>query len=83
MGAFEETMCVVRVCVTKGNSGDGCELTLTLCRYELGKGDLFVLSWARVRRVMREINFSELLMCGEGTRSMLLVPLVTSCLGTI
>ena len=32
----------------RGNSGDGCVLTSTLCKYELSKGDLFVLSWARV-----------------------------------
>ena len=35
------------------------------------KSDLFVLSWARVRRVMREIIFSELLMCGRGVCSIL------------
>ena len=33
----------------------GCVLTSTLCKYDLRKGDLFVLSWARVRRVMREV----------------------------
>ena len=34
----------------RGHSGDGCVLasTLTLCKYDLRKGDLFVLSWARV-----------------------------------
>ena len=32
-----------------GHSGDGCDLVSTLCRYDLIKGDLFVLSWARVR----------------------------------
>ena len=30
--------------------GDGCYLSSTLCRYDLRKGDLFVLR-ARVRRV--------------------------------
>ena len=35
----------------RGNNGDGCDLALTLCKYDLKKGDLFVLSWARVRRV--------------------------------
>ena len=29
-------------------SGDGCDLASTLCKYDLRKGDLFVLSWARV-----------------------------------
>ena len=38
----------------RGNSGDGCVLTSTLCKYDLRKGDLFVLSWVRVRRVRRE-----------------------------
>ena len=28
----------------RGNSGDGCELVLTLCGYDLRKGNLFVLS---------------------------------------
>ena len=37
----------------RGNSGDGCDLASTLCKYNLRKGDLFVLSWAMVRRVRR------------------------------
>ena len=37
----------------KGHSGDGCDLASTLCKYDLGKGDLFVLSWASVGRVRR------------------------------
>ena len=32
----------------RGHSGDGCVLSSTLCKYDLRKGDLFVLSWARV-----------------------------------
>ena len=28
----------------RGNSGDGCDLASTLCKYDLRKGDLFVLS---------------------------------------
>ena len=28
----------------RGHSGDGCVLTSTLCKYDLRKGDLFVLS---------------------------------------
>ena len=48
VGAIEEMMCVV--CVTEGHSGDGCDLAPTLCKYGLRKGDLFVSSWARVRR---------------------------------
>ena len=34
-------MCRVRGCY----SGDGCVLASTLCKYDLRKGDLFVLSW--------------------------------------
>ena len=60
----------------RGHSGDGCGLVSTLCRYDLRKGDLFVLSWARVRRVMRGSISSELLMCCRGARSILLFPLV-------
>ena len=48
MGAVEEIMCVVYVRVLqRGHSGDGCVLASTLCKYDLGKGDLFVLSLAR------------------------------------
>ena len=49
-----------------------------LCKY-----DLFVLSWVRVRRVRRGSLSSELLMCGGGVRSMLLLPLVARCLETM
>ena len=42
-------MCVLQ----RGHSGDGCVLASTLCKYDSRKGDLFVLSWARVRRVRR------------------------------
>ena len=35
----------------RGHSGDGCVLASTLCKYDLRKGDLFVLRWARMRRV--------------------------------
>ena len=55
----------------------------TLCTYYLRKGDLFVLSWASVRRVRRGSLSSELLMCGGGGRSILLLPLVARCLETI
>ena len=69
----------------RGHNGDGCDLALTLCncQYDLGKGDLFVLSWARVRRVMQGSISSELLMCGGGVRSILLLPLVARCLEKI
>ena len=62
----------------RAHSGDGCVLASTLCKYAL-----FVLSWARVRRVGRGSKSSELLMCGGGVRSILLLPLVTRCLETI
>ena len=66
-----------------GHSGDGCVLASTLCKYDLRKGELFVLSWARVRRVRRGSISSELLVCGGGVRSILLLPLVVRCLETI
>ena len=53
MGAVEEMMWVVCMSVTEGYSGDGCDLVSTLCKYDLRKSDLFVLSWARVRQVRR------------------------------
>ena len=67
----------------RGHSGDGCVLASTLCKCDLRKGDLFVLSWARVRRVRRGSISSELLVCGGGVRSILLLPLVARCLETI
>ena len=79
MSAVEEMMCVVCV-LQKGHSGYGYDLASTLCKYDLRKGDLFVLSWARVPQVRRGSLPSELLMCGAGVRSILLLPLVARCL---
>ena len=33
----------------RGHSGHGCVLASSLCKYDSSTGDLFVLSWARVR----------------------------------
>ena len=55
----------------------------TLCEYDLREGDLFILSWARVRRVKRGSVSSELLMCDGGVCHILLLPLVARCLETI
>ena len=74
---------MVCVCIAEGNSGNGCDLASTLCKYDLRKGYLFVLSWARGRRVRHGILSSELPMCGGGKRSILLLPLVARCLETI
>ena len=62
------------------HSGDGCDLASTLCKYDLRKGDLFVPSWVRVRR--GSIS-SELLMCGGGVCSILLLPFVVRFLEAI
>ena len=67
----------------RGHSGDGCVWASTLCKNDLRKGDLFVLGWARVRRVRRGSLSSELLLCGGGVHSILLLPLVARCLETI
>ena len=67
----------------RGHSGDGCNFASTLCKYDLMKGDLFVLSWARVQRVRRGSISSELIMCGGGVRSILLLSLVARCIETI
>ena len=66
VGAVEEMVCMW--VFQRGHSGDGCDLVWTLCKNDLGKGDLFVLSWARVRRVRRGSISSELLMCGGGVQ---------------
>ena len=60
-----------------------CDLASTLCKHDLSKGDLFVQSWAGVRRVRRGRISSELIMCGGGVRSILLLPLVGRCLEKI
>ena len=39
----------------RGHSGDGCVLASTLCKCDLRKGDLFVLSWARVSEVGKSL----------------------------
>ena len=67
----------------RGHSGDGCDLASTLCKYDLRKWDLFVLSWARVRRVRWGSISSELIMHGGSVRSILLLHLVARCLETI
>ena len=67
----------------RGHSGDGCVLASTLCKYTLRKCYLFVLSWARVRRVRRGSISSELLMYGGSVRNILLLPHVARCLETI
>ena len=61
--------------------GDG--IVVTLCNYELRKGDLFDMIWARVRPVRRGSIASQLLICGVGVHSILLFPLVARCLETI
>ena len=83
VGVVEEMMCVVCVDVTEGHSGNGCVLASTLCKYDLRKGNFFVLSLARVRRVRRGSFSSELLVCSGGVCSILLLPLVARCLETI
>ena len=60
----------------RGNNGDGCDLASTLCKYDLRKCDLFVLSWARVRRLRRGSISLELLMCGGDVRISVLFPLL-------
>ena len=51
--------------------------------YDLRNGDLFVMSWSRVRRVRRGSISSELLMCGVDVRCILSLRLVARCIETI
>ena len=67
----------------RGHSGNGYDLASTLCMYDLRKGDLFVLSWERMRQVRRGSISSELLMCDGGVHNILLLPLVARCIETI
>ena len=59
----------------RGDSGDGCDLTSTLCKSEFGRGNLFVLCWPGVRRVRRASISSELIMCSRGVHCILLLHL--------
>ena len=47
----------------------------TVCKYDLRKGYVFVLSWTRVRRMRLVSISSELLMCGGHVRSIF----ISSC----
>ena len=76
-------MCILCMCVTQGYSGDGCDLASFLRKYDLRKCDLFVLNWARVQRVRRGSISPELLMCGGGARSIVLLHIVNIYLETI
>ena len=68
----------------RGNSCDGCVLAsfLTLCKNDLREGYLYVLSRARVRRVVRGSISSELLMWWSCAQYFV-IPLVARCLETI
>ena len=63
--------------VKKEHSGDRCDLASILCKYDLRKGDLFVLSWTRVQRVCRvlcvgvTVAIWRRLIYGGGVRSIL------------
>ena len=59
MGTVEEMMCVLQ----REHSDDGCDMTSTLCGYDLRKVDLFVLNWTRVRRVRRGSIFRAANVC--------------------
>ena len=65
----------------RGHSGDGCVLVSTLCKYDLRKGDLFVLSWARVR--WGSLSLFRTANVWWGVCSILLLSLVARCLETI
>ena len=41
----------VNFCFAEGQYGEGCVFVSTLWKYDLRKGDLFVMRWAKVRRV--------------------------------
>ena len=76
-------MCVCYRGEGGGGSGDGCDLAWTLCTYDFRKDDYFFMSWARVRRVRRGSISLELLTCGGGVHSILLLHLVARCIETI
>ena len=66
--------------IQRENSGVGCDLASTLCKYDLRKADVFVRNWERVQRMRQGSISSELPICGGGERSILLLSLVARCL---
>ena len=80
VGEVEEMMCVV--CVSEYHKGvivmmDVIWIQLCVCMIWRR------VCWAMVRRVRRGSISSELIVCGGGVRSILLLPLVARCLETI
>ena len=79
-------LCVSCVwCYRRGTvvAGDGCDLASPLCKYNLKKGDLFVLSCAMGQRLRQGSISLELLMCGGGVCNMLLLHHVARCIETM
>ena len=57
MGEVKEMIYVSCLWVLqRRHCGGECNFTSTLCKHGLKKGDLFVVSWARVQRVRREVS---------------------------
>ena len=59
-------VCVCGSVLQRGHSGDGCLTSSILFKYERGRGHLFVLSWAMVRRVARESTVSGMVFVTTG-----------------
>ena len=79
MTTISMTDSMVCICGQLKRCGDGCAEASILCRYNMRKGDLFVLSWARVRRVCQGKFSSVLLTCGWCVRNILLLSLAARC----
>ena len=78
LSRMSPTPCLVQaigmLCYVLYIYGDGCDLALTFCKY-----DLFVLRWAGLRQVRGGISSDLLIMGGGGMRSILLLPPVARC----
>ena len=86
MGAVEEMICFVCVCVCYRQRG--IVVMDVICRrfcvgMILGRAISFFSDLGRVRRVKRGSISSELQMCGGGVLSIFLLPLVAGWLETI
>ena len=38
----------------RGNSGDGCDLASTLCKYDLRKGDFFMEEFVLLKKILQK-----------------------------
>ena len=67
----------------RGHSGNRCDPVSTLCKYDLRKGDLIVLKWARAPTSEVRKYLFRAAMCVGGVGIILLLSLGARCLESL